>query len=247
MQFELYLVKVHLWALAHTLPVAFTYIYFIRIERIYQLEQGESLLNDMHAAYLIVWVIISALLMPVQSFAEPINTVSMLIHNSVSDSFNPQISQQDQKPPLTLATRNGLYEIELTWEPIEIKPNQIVRFDMKIIDSIANRAAENVHYDFAVLKDNQPIKELKNSFLRSGMATHTVEFPASGSFSVIVNVLGIGANVKHDSEFVAFDLKVVPEFPLSTVIVMATLVGITIALTKFTILNKGTGKNITQP
>jgi hypothetical protein len=62
-----------------------------------------------------------------------------------------------------------------------------------------------------------------------------------------VNVLGIGANVKHENEFVAFDLKVVPEFPLSTVIVMATLVGITIALTRFTILNKGTGKNITQP
>ncbi len=204
-------------------------------------------MNDVHAAYPIVWAIISVLLMPVQSFGEPIDTVSMLMHNSVSDSFTPQISQQDHEPPLTLSSRNGLYRIELTWEPIEIKPNQIVRFDMKIIDSIANRPAENVRYDFVVLKDNQPIKELTNSFLRSGMATHTVEFPESGSFSVIVNVLGIGANVKHENEFVAFDLKVVPEFPLSTVIVMATLVGITVALTRFTILNKSTGKNITQP
>ena len=61
---------------------------------------------------------------------------------------------------------------------------------------------------------------------------------------MIVNILGVGDTIKHENEFVAFDLKVVPEFPISTVIVMATLVGITIALTRFTILNKNAGKNI---
>jgi len=191
-------------------------------------------------------MLVPALLMPTQSFGQPIGTVSMFMHDSVADTFNPQVSLQDQKPPMGVATSNGLYKIELTWEPIEIKPNQIVRFDVKIIDSLANKPAENVHYDFAVVKDGQPIKELKSSFALNGIATHTVEFPSSGSFRVIVNILGTGDTIKHQNEFVAFDLKVVPEFPISTVIVMATLVGITIALTRFTILNKNAGKNIQQ-
>ena len=194
-----------------------------------------------------MWALVPALLMPAQSFGQPIGAVSMFMHDSVADTFNLQASQQEQKPPMALATKNGLYKIELTWEPIEIKPNQIVMFDLKITDSLANKPAENVHYDFAVVKDDQPIKELKSSFALNGVATHTVEFPSSGSFRVIVNILGVGDTIKHQNEFVAFDLKVVPEFPIGTVIVMATLVGITIALTRFTILNKNAGKNIRQP
>jgi len=189
-------------------------------------------------------MLVPALLMPVQSFGEPISTVSMFMHDSVADTFNSQVSTQGQKPPMALTTKNGLYKIELAWEPIEIKPNQIVRFDIKIIDSLANKPAESVRYDFAVVKDGQPVKELKSSFALNGVTTHTVEFPSSGSFRVIVNILSIRDTITHEDEFVAFDLKVVPEFPISTVIVMATLVGITIVLTRFTILNKNVGKNI---
>ncbi len=201
-------------------------------------------MSNRYTTYLVIWVLAQALLMPVQSFGQPISTVSMFMHNNVADTFNPQVSAQDQKPPMALTTKNGLYKIELTWEPIEIKPNQIVRFDIKIMDSLANKPAEDVHYDFAVVKDDQPIKELKSSLALNGVATHTVEFPSSGSFRVIVDIIGIADTIKHENEFVAFDLKVVPEFPIGTVIVMATLVGITIALTRFTILNKNTGKNI---
>ena len=194
---------------------------------------------------MVLWGLAAVLMVP-QSFGQPVYKVSMFMHDTVAESFNPQLSQQDQRPPMALPTRNGLYKIEITWEPIEIKPNQIVRFDIKIMDALRNKPAENVHYDFAVVKDSQPIKELKRSFALDGLATHTVEFPSSGSFSVVVNILGIGDAIKHQNESIAFDLKVVPEFPISTVIVMATLVGITIALTRFTILNKNAGKNIPQ-
>jgi hypothetical protein len=188
------------------------------------------------------------MLMPVilvPAFGELIGNISMLMHDSVADTFNPQLSQQEQRPPMAFPTKNNFYEILITWDPVEIKPNQIVRFDIKIIDARTHKSAESVHYDFAVVKDNQPIKELR-SFTLNGLATHTVEFPSSGSFSVIVNILGTGDAIRHQNESVAFDLKVVPEFPIGTVIVMVTLVGITIALTKFTILNKNVGKNIPQ-
>lgn len=206
--------------------------------------RGESSLNDRHIVYLVMWALVPSILMPAQSFGQPIATIGMFMHDSLADTFNPLVSKQDQKPPMALSTKNGLYKIELTWEPVEIKPNQIVMFDLKITDALVNKAAENVHYDFVVVKDDQTIKELKSSFALNGAATHAVEFPSSGSFRVIVNILGVGDGVKHQNESVAFDLKVVPEFPIGTVIVMATLVGITIALTRFTVLNKNAGKNI---
>jgi hypothetical protein len=188
-----------------------------------------------HIAYIIPVAL--ALFLTPQSFAAP---VAMFMHESM-EALNPQVEVGDQKPPMVIPTQNGLYRIEMTWEPIEIKPNQIVNFNLKIMDA-SNKVAENVRYDFVVLKDYQPIKELESSFAIDGIATHTVEFPSAGSFRVIVKISSVdGVKLK---ESVAFDLKVVPEFPVSTIIVMATLVGITIALTRFTIMNR-TGN--TQP
>lgn len=187
-----------------------------------------------------IGLLISVFLIPIQSFGQPDNldSVSMFMHDSITDTFNPSISQQEQKPPLALTTPNGLYKVELIWEPIEIKPNQIVRFDVKFTSPFTNRLVENVHYDFTVTKDGQTIKELLDSFALNGLTTHTVEFPSSGSFSVMINVLGVdGAISQRQNESVAFDLKVVPEFPISTVIVMASLVAIMIALTRFTVLS----------
>ncbi len=204
----------------------------------------EYSLSHRSVPYVVIWMLIPAILVP--AFGESIDDVSMLMHDSVAGTFDPQLPQQGQKPPMVFPTKNNLYQIVIAWEPIEIKPNQIVRFDVKIIDALTHKYAENVYYDFAVVKDNQPIKELRRSFTLNGLATHTVEFPSSGSFSVVVNILGIGDALKHQNESISFDLKVVPEFPIGTIIVMATLVGITIALTKFTILNKNAGKNIPQ-
>jgi len=192
---------------------------------------------------MVTLMLLPAILAP--AFGQSVDKVSMLMHDSVADTFNVQLSQQNQRPPMAFPTKNGLYEIIVIWDPIEIKPNQIVRFDIKIINALTHKSAENVHYDFAVVKDNKPIKELR-SFTLDGLATHTVEFPSSGSFSVVVNIVGIGDVIKHQNESISFDLKVVPEFPIGTVIVLATLVGITIALTRFTILNKNAGKNIPQ-
>jgi len=210
---------------------------------IYLLGQGEYQLEHRYAAYIVTLMLLPAILAP--AFGQSVDKFNMLMHDSVADTFNAQLTQRDQRPPIAFPTKNGLYEIIIMWDPIEIKPNQIVRFDIKIINALTHKSAENVQYDFAVVKDSKPIKELR-SFALDGLATHTVEFPSSGSFSVVVNIVGVGDVIRHENESISFDLKVVPEFPIGTVIVMATLVGITIALTRFTILNKNAGKNIPQ-
>ncbi len=177
------------------------------------------------------------LFMPSASFAESLDSMSMFMHDDIGDIFDIQ-SLEEQERPIALVTTNKSYKIQVLWEPTEIKPNQIVRFDIKFINYVTDELVSNVHYDFMVTKDGQPIKELNSSFAQSGIATHTVEFPSSGSFSVMVNVLGINDFAEPQNESIAIDLKVVPEFPISTVIVMASVVGIMIALTRFTVMSR---------
>ncbi|RMF29076.1 MAG: hypothetical protein D6752_06595 [Candidatus Nitrosothermus koennekii] len=122
-------------------------------------------------------------------------------------------------------------DIYVKWEPIEIKPNELVNFELNFMK---NNTHVNTNYDFIVVKDDVTIKEVRNSFAIDGKATHIVEFPSSGSFSIIINILEDG-KIKDS---LSFDLKVTPEFPMGSIIVAVTLVAITIALTRLTLINK---------
>ncbi len=183
------------------------------------------------AVCLAIFIAASALTMPAGSLA--------FMHDDIATSLNPEEPGQEPKLPLARETGQRDYRVELKWDPVEIKPNKMVSFDLRIVDLHTNRPAENVYYNFMVVKDSEAIKELEGSFALRGEATHTVEFPSSGSFRVLVNVLGSDALAKN-GEAVSFDLRVVPEFPMGTIIVAATLVGITIVLTRFTVLSKRT-------
>lgn len=186
---------------------------------------------------MLIGILVIAVFIPLQSFGETLESISLFLHESTGDpSSIPSLEHQERQ--VALATTNKSFKIQVVWEPTEIKPNQIVRFDIKFMNYITNQPVGNIYYDFVVTKDEQVIKELRKSFAIDGTATHTVEFPSSGSFSVMVNVLGIGDFGEQQNERVAFDVKVVPEFPLSSVIVMASIVGLMIAITRFTAMNK---------
>ncbi len=187
-------------------------------------------------------ILIIVLFLPTVSFGETLDSISMLIHENIEDTSNMR-SLDVWERTMTLVSENSSYKVQVLWEPTEIKPNQIVRFEIKFLNYITNELVNDLYYDFMVTKDGQTIKELSNSFTMNGMATHTAEFPSTGSFSVAINVLGIGDFLEPQNESIAFDLKVVPEFPLSSMIVMASIVGIMIALTRFTIISKRRGIN----
>lgn len=128
----------------------------------------------------------------------------------------------------SLTLRSGDTDIIVSWEPIEIKPNELVTFKLIFME---NDTRVNANYDFIVLKEDMPIKEVRNSFALNGEATHVVEFPSSGSFTVLINMLD-----RNDT--IGFDLRVTPEFPTGSIVVAVTLIGITIALTRLSIMNK---------
>ena len=187
-----------------------------------------------------VGILIIAMLIPLESFGETQEFMKMITQQETGDSLEGTLSEEQEKT-VALETINGLYKIMVFWEPTEIKPNQIVKIDIQFKDPVAGGLLNNVYYDFMVTKDGEPIKELKSSLAINGITTHTVEFPSSGSFSIMVNVLGIGEFIEPQNEYVFLEITVVPEFPLSTIVVMASVVGIMIALTRFTIITKKYG------
>ncbi|GIU72100.1 MAG: hypothetical protein KatS3mg003_1579 [Candidatus Nitrosocaldaceae archaeon] len=131
----------------------------------------------------------------------------------------------------TMILSSNDVDIYVKWEPIEIKPNELVNFELNFMK---NNTHINTNYDFIVVKDDVTIKEVRNSFAIDGKATHIVEFPSSGSFSIIINILE-NSKIKDS---LSFDLKVTPEFPMGSIIVAVTLIAITIALTRLTLINK---------
>jgi len=112
--------------------------------------------------------------------------------------------------------------VSILWEPVEIQPNTLITFKLNFLNDTY------VNYDFIVVKENEIIKEVRDSYAIDGKATHLVEFPSAGSFSIIINILENG-NVK---DTLKLDLKVAPEFPLGSIFVVVTLIAFAITFTR---------------
>ncbi len=124
--------------------------------------------------------------------------------------------------PLIKSTDNGNYKVELSWEPVEISPNRIVVFNIKITPS-SSIHSNVITYDFIVKSNDGVIKEVNDVRIIDGLARHTVEFPSAGEFSVIINV--------NDHDSVTFDIVVATEFP-SAIIVTIAVISLAIILSR---------------
>ncbi len=140
-----------------------------------------------------------------------------------------RVYADEERPPLIKSTNNKNYTVELSWEPVEITPNRIILFNVKIIPSSNNNNSSNnnvVVYDFIVKSDDNIIKKVNGVRVIDKISTHAVEFPSAGRFNVIINING------HDS--VTFDVLVAPEFP-SAIIVTVIVISLAIILSRISL------------
>ncbi len=121
--------------------------------------------------------------------------------------------------PLVRSSDN--YTVELSWEPSVIAPNSIIVFYIKITPKEDTRP---IVYDFIVRSNDTIVKEVNDVMItdESGITSHTVEFPYSGTFNVVI---------KLGDDALTFDVLVAPEFP-STIIVTIVVVSIAIILSR---------------
>jgi len=149
----------------------------------------------------------------------------------------PSVSKVElPKSPLTTPTTSGAFNIDLFWEPEIIEPGKPVTLGIVIRDQQQN-LLNGAIYDILVTDASGKIllDKKKQLSTREGQGIHEVTFESEGGAHVTVTTIGEvrGEQVTKINEKAEFGLVVVPEFPLGVAAVMAAIVAMVIAVTRF--------------
>jgi hypothetical protein len=172
----------------------------------------------------------------VTSGSAPIQFALELLDTGTGQPVVPGSVTEVPKPPQgPFKTARGTYEIELDWDPAEIRPDGAVVFGVTMTDS-TGFPLERVNYDL-VIKDSggNVVREFKNQNAELGLATHEATFNTSGRMTVTVtlnSISGAPAGGGTFTEAVDFSIVVVPEFPVSAAIIAAVIIGLVALMTR---------------
>ena len=162
----------------------------------------------------------------------PIQYKFELLETGSGQPQAPTGTGQTSGPPLERTTTDGSRLI-LTWDPVDIQPNSTVNFGLDVRD--ANSAPlQNVAYDFIVKDANgQILQEFNNQLSQSGTATHPVTFNSTGPKTITITINSVGSRPTGQIiQATDFNIAVVPEFPVSAVIISAALIGLVVVIAR---------------
>jgi hypothetical protein len=151
-------------------------------------------------------------------------------------TFIPSIDSQAEEK-MVLLTDNGSIKVEVAMDREMIETEQPVRFTLRFLHPLTEEPLEHVNYSFTIMdeKGNNMVSE-SNIHAHLGIDTQSVTFSETGSFTMSIDVTGIGVEEPYDSSYsgeVSTALVVVPEFPLGILAVMGVVLGTAIAITRF--------------
>lgn len=149
----------------------------------------------------------------------------------------PETKLELPTPPLITTTTSAIFTVELYWQPVTINAGEPITFGVVIRDQ-QNKIVENVRYNLKIEDAKGNIVIDKEFLAEKGQGTHEITFNEIGRTHVTVTVLGSLSGVAEKfTENAEFEIIVVPEFPVGLVVVMASLVAMAIAITRFKKLN----------
>lgn len=157
-----------------------------------------------------------------------------LIDQGQGQPETPEGTENIPQPPLTKPTVTQAYQIEIDWNPVEIQPGQETTFTISFFDN-QGFPMENVGYDFVITdSDGNAIVEETNALARIGVAEQNVTFETGGGKSILVTVTSVGGvGTGAFVESADFNIVVVPEFPVSALIVAGAVIGFVVLMTRF--------------
>jgi len=123
---------------------------------------------------------------------------------------------------------SGSITATLSWSPTTIEPGNPTTFSFTFTDALRNKPLRDVSYEFMLVKDGQELTKRQGQTV-GGTTSEQFSFSESQAGSVTLRL----ENLNNTGESVSFDIQVVPEFPLSALIIMAGLVATVLGLTKF--------------
>jgi hypothetical protein len=160
----------------------------------------------------------------------PIQYRFELLETGSGQPAAPTGTAQTSGPPLERTTTDGSH-LTLTWDPVDIQPNSTVNFGLDMRDA-NNSPLQNVAYDFIVKDANgQTLQEFNDQLSQSGTATHPVTFNSTGPKTITVTINSVASRAAAQIiQATDFNIAVVPEFPVSAVIISAALIGLVVVI-----------------
>lgn len=139
--------------------------------------------------------------------------------------------------PIVQLTRNAQYNVALSWNPPNILAGSTTRFNFKISDpNTKNTTTDSITYDMSVLegKNGAIYHQIGKTTGSNAGDNVDVTFPYNYTGLTTIAFENINGNSFADTEFTAAvsNKSIVPEFPSGTVIILVTLFGLSVFLTR---------------
>jgi len=128
---------------------------------------------------------------------------------------------QETLPQMTATTPEGV-EVALSWVPATIEPGKEIVFTLKFFDKSGN-PINNALYDFIFIREGAHIIHRSLQPIAQGTSLEKVTFKQDQTGPVTLRLQNINLTSGEDVEF---SLQIVPEFPFSMAIVMASVFAI---------------------
>ena len=113
----------------------------------------------------------------------------------------------DIRSQLSAFTRNGDFQVDMTWEPETILPDQKTKFIFTIRDANTGETIRNSNYDFIIMQDNNQLYK-SSGVARVGGDFQEFTFSEEQGGTAVVKL----ENIRGTDQSVEFAFVVAPEF-----------------------------------
>jgi len=175
-------------------------------------------------------------------YKQGVNDLFSQIHNPGSQmAFSLRPSTENEFPVVQF-TRNAQFKVALSWDPPKILEGSDAIFNFKVLDPYQNQSASGITYDFSVLEGKNGV-----IYHQVGKTTDSidgdnidVQFPSNYTGGITIAFENLKDNSFADTEFSATvsNPEPTPEFPFTAIIVFATIISLSVTLSRLRVFNK---------
>lgn len=169
-------------------------------------------------------------------YKQELSNLATKQQNSKSEMDYSLMPSNETGFPIVQFTRNAQFKISLSWEPPKITSGSDTKFNFKILDPyLVNQTVSDVGYDFSLIANHKTI--FQKSGLTSDSDTNniiTAPIPANATGPITIafeNIKGNSFAGAEMSSVISNPIRV-PEFPISSLIVLVIMFSTIILFSK---------------
>ena len=136
-------------------------------------------------------------------------------------------TSQDTQFPLSAFTKSEEFEVNLSWDPLEIQPGQKTNFVFTIRDGSTGEPLRNSAYTFVIIQNGQELyRSTGNAQVGGEFESYTFTEEQTGPTIVKFE------NIRNSGQETEFGFVVAPEFGALTLMILVSTISAIIILTR---------------